>query len=301
MDAAPHVAYRTDLGVMIVGAAEKALMAAPAAEYRGRVNLVLTSPPFPLRRRKAYGNRTGADYISWFASFGEQLRDMLADDGSIVVEMGNVWNPGLPTMSTVPLQALMAFAEAAQLHICQQFIAHNPARLPGPAQWVTVNRWRCKDAYTHIWWFAASPHPKANNRRVLVPYSTHMRKLLKAGTPNSGRRPSGHRVSPNGFRTDNGGAIPSNVLTVSNTRSIDDYSAYCKTSGLPVHPARMAPQIVEFFVRYLTEEGDIVLDPFAGSGTTGAVAERLKRRWLAIEADEDYAAGSIGRFSELIA
>lgn len=285
---------------MIIGAAEHALTVPPASAHTADVNLILTSPPFPLRRRKAYGNRTGPEYVSWLASFGEALRGMLTDDGSIIVEIGNVWDPGQPTMSTIPLEALMAFAKAGDLHVCQQFIAHNPARLPGPAQWVNVKRWRVKDAYTHIWWFSPSPYPKADNRRVLVPYSKHMRKLLKEGSYVGGRRPSGHHVSPTAFSTDNGGAIASNVLTVSNTRSSDGYSAYCKANDLDIHPARMAPQIVEFFVRYLTEENDLVLDPFAGSATTAAVAEMLSRRWLAIEADEQYAAGSKGRFPALL-
>jgi site-specific DNA-methyltransferase (cytosine-N4-specific) len=155
-----------------------------------------------------------------------------------------------------------------------------------------------KDSYTNIWWMAPSDRPKANNRNVLVEYSDSMKRLLQRQTYNSGRRPSGHDIGDESFLADNGGAIPPNVLAASNTLSSDAYRSYCLMHDLPVHPARMAPEIVEFFVRFLTDEGDLVLDPFAGSNTTGAIAERLGRNWIGIEADYRYIAGSIGRFPE---
>lgn len=232
-------------------------------------------------------------------------------DGSIVIELGNAWVRGTPTMSTLPMKALIEFQESADLHLCQEFICFNPAKLPTPAEWVTVRRKRVKDAFTRVWWLSPTPNPIADNRRVLTQYSQAMKKLLERGTYNDGLRPSEHRVGTTSFLSDNGGAIPPNVLIpaieqmlpeltevlpIANTRSTDPYQEYCRDHGIQPHPARMSEKLVEFFIRFLTRPGDLVLDPFAGSNTTGAVAQRLKRRWVAIEANAEYVRASRARF-----
>jgi site-specific DNA-methyltransferase (cytosine-N4-specific) len=90
--------------------------------------------------------------------------------------------------------------------------------------------------------------------------------------------------------------IPESLLQIANTSWDANYRAYCKERGLEPHPARMQPELVGFFTEFLTDEGDLLLDPFAGSNTTGAVAERLSRNWVGVEANEEYVLGSRGRF-----
>ena len=141
--------------------------------------------------------------------------------------------------------------------------------------------------------------PNADNRRVLKPYSEAMLKLLATGKYNAGRRPSEHHIGKASFLRDNNGAIPSNVLTLSNTRASDPYLVYCRRQGQQPHPARMPEGLPEFFIKFLTRPRDIVMDPFAGSNTTGAVAERLKRRWMSIEMNEYYIETSRGRFERV--
>lgn len=282
---------------MYRGTVEAFLASATGQALGGDVQLVFTSPPFPLNRKKRYGNKVGEDYLSWLAALAAPLGDLLTDDGSLVVELGNAWEPGEPVMSTLALKALLHILESGDFHLCQQFVVHNPARLPSPAQWVNVERIRVKDAYTNVWWMSRTPRPKADNRRVLSNYSSAMRKLLKRGSYNAGERPSQHKIGETSFLTDHGGAIPPNVLTISNTSSADEYRRYCKNNGQKLHPARMPPELAEFFIRFLTEEGDIVYDPFGGSNTTGAAAEGLGRQWFATEPDADYIEGSRGRFS----
>jgi site-specific DNA-methyltransferase (cytosine-N4-specific) len=126
-----------------------------------------------------------------------------------------------------------------------------------------------------------------------------MKRLLALGRYNAGPRPSEHNIGPRSFLKNNKGAIPSNVISVSNTRPNSDYLRYCRQSGLQPHPARMPIQVAEFFISFLTEPGDLVLDPFAGSNTTGAAAEHLGRRWIAIEPSKEYVEGSRGRFLPL--
>ena len=283
---------------MLQGKAESALRSPFLESYLGRVHLIFTSPPFPLNRKKAYGNLIGKTYEDWLASFSKPLVEFLKPDGSIVIEIGNSWNPGEPTMSTLGLKSLLRFLESGDLNLCQQFVYQNPARLPSPAQWVNVKRIRVKDAFTHIWWMSPTPWPKANNRNVLIPYSDAMLKLLETKAYNSGHRPSEHSIGTESFLRDNGGAVPPNVITAANTRSSDPYLAYCKENQIRPHPARMPEQIAKFFIEFLTEPDDIILDPFAGSNVTGSVAESLGRRWISIEARREYAEASKSRFAE---
>jgi site-specific DNA-methyltransferase (cytosine-N4-specific) len=289
-------AYQTKLGAVYCGKSEDVLVSKPLQRFRGKVQLILTSPPFPLNRKKKYGNLQGEDYIEWLSSFGALLTEFLRPDGSIVLEIGNGWEPGRPAMSTLAVRSLLALLDAGSLKLCQQFVCHNPARLPSPAQWVTVERIRVKDSFTQIWWMSPTDRPKADNRRILKPYSDSMNKLLQSGKYNTGRRPSQHHIGEKSFLTNNCGAIPPNVISVSNTKASDPYSRYCRENHLPIHPARMASDVAEFFIKFLTEPGDLVLDPFAGSNTTGGAAERLGRQWLAIEPNAEYIEGSIGRF-----
>jgi site-specific DNA-methyltransferase (cytosine-N4-specific) len=288
--------HHTDAGKLYLTEVEDFLDSENAAELAGKVQLIFTSPPFPLNRKKAYGNRVGQDYLDWLTGLVPKLVELLAADGSLVIEMGNAWEPGRPVMSTLALRSLLSVLDAGDLNLCQQFVCHNTARLPSPIQWVNIERIRVKDAFTHVWWMAPTERPKANNRNVLAEYSPAMKKLLESGKYNAGRRPSGHKIGETSFTKDNGGSIPPNVLHVANTTSTTEYRSYCKENGLQAHPAPMQPELVEFFVRMLTDEGDIVLDPFAGSNTTGAVAEELGRRWVSLEPLKNYAAGSLGRF-----
>ena len=283
---------------MYFGLAESVLQSI-RKRYEGRVQLIFTSPPFPLNRKKKYGNAQGEDYIKWLAGFASVFAKFLKPDGSIVLELGNAWEPGHPVMSTLAIEALLAFKKSGQFSLCQQFVCHNPAKLPTPAQWVAVERIRLKDSYTHLWWMAKTERPKASNRRVLKKYSESMLRLLSSQKYNSGRRPSEHHIGAKSFLTNNGGSIPSNVLVSANTRASDNYIQFCKKNDFMLHPARMPEDVPEFFINFLTTPGDIVLDPFAGSNTTGAAAERLKRRWISVESNEDYVIGSAGRFSKV--
>ena len=299
----PAIAYRTRYGRAWNATVEQVLEHPTTQRLQGTLNLVLTSPPFPLRTKKKYGNLGGSEYVKWLEALAPKLGNLLAPDGSIVLEIGNCWEKGRPIMSTLPLEALLAFRVAGDFHLCQSFICHNTARLPGPAQWVNVERIRVKDSYTHVWWMSRTERPKADNREVLVEYSDDMRRLLEKKSYNSGRRPSGHVLREGTFLKDNGGAIPANVLNIANTGNYGTldkkYLQQCKTSGLKPHPARMQPGLAEFFIKFLTTEGDLVFDPFGGSNTTGAVAEQYRRKWIVAEPIIDYLRTSTFRFNHV--
>ena len=291
-----RLAFKTETGRSYHGKIEDFFRLDKFKKYHGRINLIFFSPPFPLNRKKKYGNFTGEEYLEWFSGLAEKFSKYLTPKGSIVIEMGNSWEPHRPVMSTLSLRAMISFLEAGEFYLCEQFVWYNPARLPSPIQWVNIERIRVKDSFTHIWWMSKTDKPKANNRRVLEEYSTSMKKLLRSKKYNSGLRPSEHTIGKKSFLNKNKGAIPSNVIVAANTHSSSPYLNYCKAKGISPHPARMPEEIPRFFIKMLTNKGDLVLDPFGGSNTTGAVAETLGRKWLSIEADGDYISGSKGRF-----
>lgn len=288
--------YCTQYGICLNCDCNEAIDKYMIKKYAGSVQLVFTSPPFPLNRKKRYGNLSGQDYIDWICNIGEKLKPLLTDTGSIVIELGNSWNQGEPTISTLPMEALLELKKRCRLYLCQEFIYYNPAKLPGPTEWVNKRRIRVKDSFTRIWWLAKTPYPKANNSNVLQEYSFQMQKLLKRGTYNGGLRPSEHKVSETAFTKNNSGSIAPNVIVASNTTSNDLYLLRCKEKKIPLHPARMPQAIPSFFIKLLTDEGDLVFDCFAGSNTTGFCAEVLKRNWISSEVNADYFEGSKLRF-----
>lgn len=288
--------YRTKLGVLYVGDSIDIPEATYFKKIENQVDLIFTSPPFPLLQKKAYGNLTGEDYINWLKKFGYIFKNLLKDNGSLVIELGNAWESGKPIMSLLPIESLICLKEAGNFNLCQEFIWFNTTKLPTPAQWVNIERIRVKDAFTRLWWLSPSERPKANNRNVLMEYSESMKKLLKNKRYNYGKRPSEHNIGKNSFLKNNFGSIPSNVLPIAHTTSNDPYLNYCRENDLPYHPARMPVQLAEFFIKFLTVPGDIVVDPFAGSNVTGYAAEKNDRKWRSVEKEMIYAQTSKARF-----
>lgn len=260
----------------------------------GSVDLIMTSPPFGLVRKKSYGNEDSAAYCDWFRPFAEGFLRVLKDDGSIVIDIGGAWKPGTPTRSLYHFKLLIMLCEEYGLHLAQEHFWWNPAKLPSPVEWVNIRRVRVKDAINCVWWLSKTPFPKANNRRVLAPYSERMKDLLKNGYT-AKLRPSGHDISEK-FIEDNGGAVPPNLLAIANTESNGRYQDYCRKNGIDIHPARFPALLPEYFIRLLTNPGDLVVDPFGGSCVTGMVAEDLKRRWACIELSSEYIRGGLARF-----
>jgi DNA modification methylase len=258
------------------------------------VDLIMTSPPFGLVRKKDYGNVDADQYVEWFKPFAEAIKRVLKPTGSLVIDIGGAWNAGEPTRSLYHYELLISLCKETKFHLAQEFYWWNPARLPTPAEWVTVRRVRVKDAINCIWWLSPTPWPKASNKRVLQPYSDSMKDLLVNGYKPQ-LRPSGHDISDK-FQIDNGGSIPPNLIAVAHTESNSAYIRYCIEKGLKPHPARYPSEIPEFFIRMLTDAGDLVVDPFAGSCMTGETAERIHRRWICCELRDDYLQGALGRF-----
>jgi DNA modification methylase len=293
--------YRTDCGDAYLGDSLELLKALP----EGSVNAVITSPPYALHFKKEYGNAEKSDYIGWFLPFASEIFRVLADDGSFVLNIGGSYNKGTPTRSLYHFKLLIELVETIGFHLAQECFWYNPAKMPVPAEWVTVRRIRLRDSVEYVWWLSKTAWPKANNRGVLRPYSKDMERLNKKGIGPT-VRPSGHNIRSSFSEVEAGGSIPPNVveedlpvdmLKFGNNSANDLYTKKCKEAGVKIHPARYPSALPEFFIKLVTDHGDLVLDPFAGSNTTGAVAESLGRRWIAGESREDYLQTSQHRFT----
>jgi DNA modification methylase len=226
-----------------------------------------------------------------------EVKRVLKDTGSFVLDLGGAYLKNRPVRSLYNYRVLIKLCDEQGWNLAEEFFWFNPAKLPSPIEWVNKRKIRAKDAVNTVWWLSKTDFPKANISNVLVPYSDRMKLLLKDSdkyySPKD--RPSGHQISKK-FSSDNGGAIPPNLLQIPNTESNSQYLRYCKTAGVSGHPARFPEKLPEFFIGFLTDKDDIVLDIFAGSNTTGAVAEKLGRQWLAFEKEQKYLATSAFRF-----
>lgn len=296
----PDPYYMTDFGIAYLGDSVEMMSQIP----ENSINLVITSPPYALHFKKKYGNADKTGYIEWFLPFAREIYRILKEDGSFVLNIGGSYNKGNPTRSIYHFKLLIALVEEIGFHLAQECFWYNPAKMPVPAEWVTVRRIRIRDSVEYVWWLSKTPTPKANNRNVLKPYSKDMVRLNKNGVKPA-KRPSGHNITSAFDKIEAGGSIPPNViedeippslLKFGNNASNDPYTKLCKEAGLEIHPARFPANLPKFFIKMLTDEGNLVLDPFAGSNTTGSVAEKLHRHWLAMENMESYLKGSQFRF-----
>lgn len=301
VDQVPY--FHSRYGAAYLGDSLELLRSLPA----GSLNLVVTSPPYALHFKKEYGNESKAAYVEWFLPFAREIYRVLAEDGSFVLNIGGSYNKGTPTRSLYHFKLLIALVDEIGFHLAQECFWYNPAKMPVPAEWVTVRRVRVRDSVEYVWWLSKTPFPKASNLKVLREYSEDMIRLNRNGVKGK-VRPSGHVIRQSFDKISAGGSIPPNVveavwedfpesmMKMGNNSANDQYTMRCKEEGIKIHPARFPALLPKFFIKLLTEPNDLVFDPFGGSLTTGAVAETLERRWIVGEAVEEYIKAGTFRF-----
>ena len=284
--------FTTDSGAFLWGLAEDAIGHVEDAS----VAAIWTSPPYPLLTQKRYGDphAAGVGYVDWLSGMVESwLPKLDGDDASILLNLGDAWMPGMPSISTYQERLIVRLEDRLGLKLAQRFTWWNTSAPPGPTLWTCIRKVRVKQAAETIWWLSRSGHARGDNQRVLLPYADDRPAAVGART----KRPNGHWMRGHAFERDNGGAIAGNVLPIANGSQDRAYFKACREAGLPVHPARFPADLARFFIGLTTEEGETVLDPFGGSGTTAMVAEEMRRRWISIEAMREYAEGARLRFA----
>ena len=290
--------YKTNLGECICGDSLDLLNTLNDES----VDLVVTSPPFALQRKKEYGNCEQDEYVQWLVSFAKIVYKKLKKTGSFVIDIGSAYEKGKPIYSLYQFRTLIALCDDVGFKLAQPFYWHNPSALPAPIEWVNKRKLRAKNSVNTIWWLCKDEHVKANVSNILVPYSDRMKALFKNPDDfiksDSAERPSGHVVTKSSWLNNNGGAIPPNLIEMSNSESNSQYLRYCKLLGIKGHPARFPPGIPQMFIKFLTDKNDLVVDIFGGSNTTGMVAEQLGRKWKVFELSNEYISNSVLRFCD---
>jgi site-specific DNA-methyltransferase (cytosine-N4-specific) len=268
--------------------------------FRNEIDLIVTSPPYLLGKDREYGNIgiNEKEYVENLVMAIEGWLPMLTSTASIVLNIGDSYVSGEGRLSLHKERLLIALEDRLGLHLVQKFQWWSPSK-PVNNWWATHARKHCINATEDFLWLSLDPKTaKANNRNVLVDYSDAWKKHIERAQAKSGverkTRPSGNTYAPS-FDKDNGGAIPHNILLVSPESANSDYVKYCKENNFPVHPARYHYSLPEFFVKFLTDAGDVVFDPYHGSGNTGFAAETNDRYWVGSELVCEYVQGNYGR------
>jgi len=291
------IAFSTKLGVAVWGLCEDV--------FKGlgedTVSLCLTSPPYPLRQQRAYGNPDASEYVDFICRSLEPVVKSLKRGGSVVLNIGNdCFLTGSPARSTYIERMVIALEDRFGLYKMDQFVWHNPSKPPAPIQWASKQRMQLNTAWEPIYWFSNDPSlVEADNRRVLQPHTEkHLKYLHRTWYEKPRTSADGaYRISENSFNKVTAGRIPRNVLTYSHTcASQRDYKRNARSLGLPPHGAPFPLHLVRFLVEFLTAPGSLVVDPFSGSFTTGLAAELLGRQWIGSECMWEYVRGAATRF-----
>jgi site-specific DNA-methyltransferase (cytosine-N4-specific) len=290
------LAFSTDLGCALWANAEDAF-----AGLGERITLAFTSPPYPLAQQRAYGNVEQGRYIDWLLPILEPIVAHLRPGGSLVLNLGNdIFVPGSPERSLYLERLTLALHDKLGLRLMDRIVWHNPTKPPGPAYWASIRRVHHNTAYEHVLWFTNDPAlVRADNRRCLREHTEKHQRLMSAGGEKRHARHAdgAHVVREGSFGARTEGAIARNVLSVAH-RDRDQRAPrdFAKRHGLPAHPALMPLALAEHFVRFLSEEDDLVVDPFGGWATTGRAAEKHGRRWLVTERCMEYLIAAAQRF-----
>jgi len=263
----------------------------------------ITSPPYPLQVGRSYGGPAEAEYVDFILEALQPIVARLAPEGSICLNLSqNIFHPGLPSRSTYLERLVIALNDRLGLSLMDRLVWHNASTPPGPIAWASKKRVQLNVAFEPIYWFAPNPsRVKADNRRVLEPHSeTHLKLIAAGGEQRTSSYGDGaYRLSPGCYATPTEGRIPRNVISRGHRcKDTDAYRRDAQRLGLPVHGAMQPLSVPDFLIRFLTEPGDLIVDPYAGSGTTAAAAERLGRRWVMAEQVIDYLRAGGERFRE---
>jgi DNA modification methylase len=275
--------FRTDLGLAIWG---------PSGDIFKRltvpVSLCFSSPPYPLSRPRAYGNPEEREIVQYICDTLEPIIEALAEDGSLVLNVSNdIFLTGMPARSTYLERLTLEICDRFGLYLMDRLIWDNPSKAPGPVLWASRSRQQLNVGYEPVLWFVKNPLKcKANNNRVLQPHKERHLKLIQQGGENryTNYGDGAYRLKPGSFGNATAGTIPKNVITRGHRCSYGlQHRRIAEELGLPTHGAPMPFSIPEFLIRFLTEEGDMVVDPWAGRNMTSLAAELLGRAWMSGE------------------
>jgi site-specific DNA-methyltransferase (adenine-specific) len=248
------------------------------------VALIVTSPPYADARRKQYGAIEPNRYPDWFASRAEAMKRVLRLDGTLILNIKERVVKG--ERHPYVLRVVMNLRDN-DWRWTEEWVWHKKNCTPG--KWRT----RFRDAWEHIHQFNLDANFAMYQDEVMVPMGewaksrlAHLSETDKVRDPSGSGSNFGKNVSNWAHRTR---VYPTNVLHL---------ATECGNKG---HSAAFPESLPEFFIKLFTREGDTVLDPFEGSGTTGAAAVRLGRNYIGVDSSEKYIALATERVATALA
>jgi len=299
--AAPGVtllAFSTDLGIAIWGDCRQVFSSLDVP-----IHLVITSPPYPLRQPRAYGNPKESEYVDFICSALEPVVAKLADGASVCLNISNdIFEQGSPARSLYVERLVIALNDRLGLSLMDRLIWHNPSKPPGPVLWASIKRVQLNVAYEPVFWFTNNPRAvRSDNRRVLEPHTERHKRLIAAGgcQHEAEYADGAYRRKVGSYGNDTPGRIPRNVISLGHQcADHKEYRRDCEELGLPKHGAPMPLSLPDFLIRFMSLPGDLVADPFGGKLTTAMAAETLGRRWICSEWIYEYVRGASERFKK---
>ena len=290
------VGFSTDLGLAVWSNCTRVF-----SRLDEPVFLALTSPPYPLRQPRAYGNPPIEEYIDFLCGAIEPIARNLVPGANVVLSLGDVFEPHSPAKSTYIEELTIALRRRLGLHLMNRIVWQSN-KPPGPVQWASLQRMQLNEGYEFCLWFCNDPvRCIADNRRILEPHTEQHAALQQRGgeTRRSVNGDGAHRIRPGSYGQPTPGRIARNIFAVSNNcASQRAYKRRARELGLAAHGATMPLALARKLVRFLSDVGQLVADPFAGSMTTPLACEMEDRPWIATETVYDYVRGGAERFTE---
>lgn len=292
--------YRRDDGVALCAHAEDAAsVIAP-----GSLNLILTSPPYPVVQR-AYGRFDIKEWLAWMRDLAGRWKELLAADGTLAVNLMDVHAARSPNLDPYVERFALSCIDDHGLKLAGRLPWASPSKL-GHLEWTGKRKVRPRNVMEHILLFSTSDHPAWDATRLPARPAPARSASKIASDARRAEREAGSRLRPSGLdinlqafgAQDAATRIADNLITAGGASGADAYSRRCRALGLPPHPARFPIEIPKRVILLTTDVGETVYDPMAGSNTTGMVASMLGRRWISSEPVLDYARSSELRFAE---
>lgn len=320
------VGFSTELGIAILGCCETVF-----SRIDSPITLCLTSPPYPLAKQRAYGNVAESQWVDWICKMLEPIVKNLVRGGSICLNISNdIFVSGTPARSLYRERLILALHDRLGLHKIDELIWSNPSKAPGPVRWASMERVLTNVSWEPVYWLSNDPKAlRSDNRRVLQAHTERHLQLIRRGGENrtTSFSDGAYNIHPGRFGNETAGRIPRNMLEIE--PACPDWDAYAiaaneaklpiyganpvltfghscadqrkykeqaRAAGLPAHGAPMPLKLASFLIEFMTEQGELVVDPFGGSFTTAKAAELLGRRWLSTECMVEYVIGSAMRF-----
>lgn len=267
------------------------------------VHLVLTSPPYPIQKPRAYGGIHESEYTDFICRAIEPIMTRMVPGASIVLNLSNdVFEQGSPARSIYLERLVVALHDNLGLKLMDRkpWESNKP---PGPVHWCSKKRIHLNVGWEPVLWFCNEPLKTfACVDRVLQEHSERHKKFVaKGGVKTESVHGDGaYRKKVGAYSRETKGRIPTNVLHYGNTcKSGQEVTAFAKELGIPEHGAKMPLSLAQFLVEFLTEPGQTVVDPFAGTLTTAQAAQITGRKWFCLEQMMEYIRQGFRRFRDL--